>query len=411
MPGQIPGQPTGPSPREFVAMIAMLFATIALSIDAMLPALPAIAAELSPGNVNNAQLVIGVFFAGMGVGTLITGPISDAIGRKAALFGCAVIYLISSALCAAAPSLELLLFARFLQGIGASGPRAAGVAMVRDKYKGAEMARILSFVMMIFALVPAAAPLLGQFILLFGSWRLIFVAFIFFALATNLWVALRQPETLAPQNRRRLEPGLLWQAARELGQHRVALISTLCQALTSASLVATLSSQQGIFAARFGSVETFPTWFAVIALLSIGGSYINSVIVQRLGMFTVVRATYVAQLVMTLVVLGLVTLFALPLGVEFALHILWSIGIFAMMGLTMGNLNALAMERLGHIAGFAASVITAVSTVLSVLIAVPVGLAFDGTQIPLLIGASVFSALALVLVLTLRPNPISFQKS
>ena len=392
-------------------MIAMLFATIALSIDAMLPALPAIAAELSPGNVNNAQLVIGVFFAGMGVGTLITGPISDAIGRKAALFGCAVIYLISSALCAAAPSLELLLFARFLQGIGASGPRAAGVAMVRDMYKGAEMARILSFVMMIFALVPAAAPLLGQFILLFGSWRLIFVAFIFFALATNLWVALRQPETLAPQNRRRLEPGLLWQAAREMAHHRIALISTLCQTLTSASLVATLSSQQGIFAARFGSVETFPTWFAVIALLSIGGSYINSVIVQRLGMFTVVRATYVAQLVMTLAVLGLVTLFALPLGVEFALHILWSIGIFAMMGLTMGNLNALAMERLGHIAGFAASVITAVSTVLSVLIAVPVGLAFNGTQVPLLIGASVFSALALVLVLTLRPNPISFQKS
>ena len=149
----------------------------------------------------------------------------------------------------------------------------------------------------------------------------------------------------------------------------------------------------------------------MIALLSIGGSYINSVIVQRLGMFTVVRATYVAQLVMTLAVLGLVTLFALPLGVEFALHILWSIGIFAMMGLTMGNLNALAMERLGHIAGFAASVITAVSTVLSVLIAVPVGLAFNGTQVPLLVGASVFSALALVLVLTLRPNPISFQKS
>lgn len=404
MPRSVSGHTSGPSPREFVAMIAMLFATIALSIDAMLPALPAIAAELTPGDVNAAQLVIGVFFAGMGVGTLISGPISDAIGRKSTLLICAVIYLAGSALCAAAPSLEMLLFARFLQGIGASGPRAAGVAMVRDLYKGAEMARIMSFVMMIFSLVPAAAPLLGQFILLFGSWRLIFVAFIFFALAVNLWMALRQPETLAPQDRRPLELGLLWQATKELAHHRIAIIGTLCQTLTSASLVATLSSQQGIFADRFGSVETFPAWFAVIALCSISGSYANSQMVRRLGMFTVVRASYLAQLAMTLGVLGLITLTALPLPVEFALHILWSIGIFATMGLTMGNLNAMAMERLGHIAGFAASVITAVSTVLSVLIAVPVGLAFNGTQIPLMIGASVFSALALMLVLTLNPK-------
>ncbi len=385
-------------------MIAMLFATIALSIDAMLPALPAIAAELSPADVNKAQLVVGVFFAGMGVGTLLTGPISDAIGRKAALIGCAVIYLIASALCAAAPSLDLLLFARFLQGIGASGPRAAGVAMVRDKYKGAEMARIMSFVMMIFALVPAAAPLLGQVILLFGSWRLIFVAFICFALIVNAWMILRQPETLALTHRRPLQFGLLWQAAREMGRHRVALISTLCQTLTSASLVATLSSQQGIFAERFGSVATFPTWFAVIALVSISGSYVNTLTVRRLGMFRVVRATYIGQLGMTLAVLALITLLPLPLPVEFALHILWSIGIFATMGLTMGNLNAMAMEKLGHIAGFAASVITAASTVLSVLIAVPVGLAFNGTQVPLMVGASVFCVIALLLVLTLTPK-------
>ena len=391
-----------PTSREFVAMIAMLFATIALSIDAMLPALPAIAAELSPGQVNNAQLVIGVFFAGMGVGTLITGPISDAIGRKSALLGCAIIYLIGSALCAAAPSLEMLLFARFLQGIGASGPRAAGVAMVRDMYRGAEMARIMSFVMMIFALVPAVAPLVGQGILLFGSWRLIFVAFILFAVAVNTWVALRQPETLATKDRRRLEPGLLWQASVELARHRVVLISILCQSLTTAALVATLSSQQGIFADRFGSVETFPTWFAVIALCSIGGSYLNSRTVRRLGMYTVVRTAYLAQLGLTLAVLALISLVALPLQIEFALHILWSISIFAAMGLTMGNLNAMAMEELGHIAGFAASVITAASTVLSVLIAIPVGLAFDGSQIPLMVGASVFSALALLLVLTLK---------
>ena len=249
--------------------------------------------------------------------------------------------------------------------------------------------------------------MLGQFVLLFGSWRLIFVAFIAFAIVTNLWLILRQPETLAPENRRRLELGLLWQATKELALNRVAMISVLCQTLTSASLVATLSSQQGIFADRFGSVATFPMWFAVIALCSISGSFANSQMVRRLGMFTVIRATYAAQLVMTLVVLGLISLLPLPLSFEFGLHILWSIGIFAMMGLTMGNLNAMAMEKLGHIAGFAASVITAASTVLSVLIAVPVGLAFNGTQVPLMIGASLFSALALLLILTLRPRGVT----
>ena len=178
---------------------------------------------------------------------------------------------------------------------------------------------------------------------------------------------LRQPETLAPPHRRPLQFGLLWQAAREMGRQRVALIATLCQTLTSASLVATLSSQQGIFAQRFDSVDNLPD---VVCRHCAGvrsrGSYINTLTVRRLGMFRVVRATYVVQLGLTLVVLALVTLAPLPREVEFALHILWSIGIFAMMGLTMGNLNAMAMEKLGHIAGFAASVITAASTVLSV---------------------------------------------
>jgi DHA1 family bicyclomycin/chloramphenicol resistance-like MFS transporter len=392
-----------PSPREFVAMMAMLFATIALSIDAMLPALPAIAADLSPDQANNAQLVIGVFFAGMGLGTLMTGPISDAIGRKSALLGCAAIYLIGTVLCIVAPSLEMLLFARFLQGIGASGPRAAGVAMVRDMYKGSEMARIMSFVMMIFALVPAAAPLVGQAILYFGSWRLIFVAFMVFAIAVNVWVALRQPETLAPTDRRRLEVGLLWLAAKELAANRVAMISILCQTLSSASLVAALSSQQGIFEQRFGSVATFPLWFAFIALCSILGSILNSRIVRRVGMYGVVRSTYAAQFATSLVILLAITNLPLALNLEFALHILFSVSIFAAMGLTMGNLNAMALEPLGHIAGFAASVITAVSTVLSVLIAIPVGLAFNGTQVPVTLGAAVFSALAFGLMMSIKP--------
>ena len=384
--------------REFVVMMAMLFASIALSIDAMLPALPAIAAEMSPGAENRVQLVIGLFFAGMGFGTLVAGPVSDAIGRKLTLLICAATFLVGAALCAVAPSLNWLLAARFLQGLGASGPRSVGMAMVRDLHKGRDMARIVSLVMMIFALVPAVAPLMGQAILLIGNWRLIFVAFIVFATFANLWVALRQPETLAPAARRRLSPGLLLAAARELVSHRLALISVLCQSLSLACLVATLSSQQGIFEQHFGRAASFPAWFAVIALCSILGSFVNSRMVVRIGMRGMVIWTYGGQLALTAVVLGLTVLGLMPEALAFPAHILWSIGIFAMMGLTMGNLNAMAMEDLGHIAGFAASVITATSTVLSVLIAVPVGLAFNGTAVPLMTGVALFAALAVALM-------------
>ncbi|MEO8242870.1 MAG: multidrug effflux MFS transporter [bacterium] len=387
-----------PSQREFVAMMAMLFATTALSIDAMLPALPAIAAELTPLEVNNAQLVISIFFAGLGMGTLVAGPVSDSIGRKITLLACAAIYIIGALLCVLAHSLEMLLIARFLQGIGACGPRAVGTAMVRDLYKGRDMARIISFVMMIFTIVPAIAPLIGQGLMLFGGWRVIFVAFIVFALLIQSWVALRQPETLRPETRRHLHLSLLTAAARELMTHRVALISTACQALTSACLLATLSSQQGIFEQHFDRAASFPLWFAVIAICSVAGSFLNTRVVVQYGMRRVLVLTYLAQFALTLLVLALNLSHSMPPVVEFAAHIIWSIGIFAMMGLCMGNLNALAMEHLGHIAGFAASMITAFSTVGSVLIAVPVGLAFNGTQIPLLLGVAVFSGLALTLM-------------
>ena len=391
-----------PSQTEFVAMMAMLFATIALSIDAMLPALPAIAAELSPEATNRAQLVVGLFFAGMGCGTLIAGPVSDAIGRKATLLICAATFLAGAALCAAAPSLTLLLAARFVQGLGASGPRTVGMAMVRDLYKGREMARIVSLVMMVFTLVPAVAPLIGQGILLLGSWRLIYVALMIFAIATNLWVALRQPETLAVMQRRRLQIGLLWQASKDLFQRRIALISILCQSLSLACLVSTLSSQQGIFEQRFDRAASFPAWFAVIALCSIPGNMINARYVVRIGMRAMVQWSYGGLLGLTALILGLNLSGVLPEALVFPAHILWSVGIFAMMGLTMGNLNAMAMEELGHIAGFAASMITALSTVLAVALAVPVGLAFNGTQVPLLVGATVFAVLALGLMQFVR---------
>lgn len=390
------------SQREFVAMMAMLFATIALSIDAMLPALPQIAAELAPSNPNQAQLVVTSFFFGMGLGTLIAGPISDRFGRKRVIAVCAAVYLAGAGLSAVAPSLETLLFARALQGLGAAAPRVVGMAMVRDLYKGRDMARIVSIVMMIFMVVPALAPLLGQAVLYIGSWRSIFVAVAAIALLANAWVLLRQPETVPTEMRRTLRPADLWQSAKEFLGHRTAVISTACQTLGTACLLSTLSSQQGIFEQTFGRGESFAAWFGFIALCAASGSLINSRIVMRLGMRRVIMVTYLAQICLTLALLaGLVT-GILPVSLIFPAHVLWSVTVVAMMGLTQGNLSALAMEDLGHVAGLASSLMTAASTIFAVVLAVPVGLAFNGTQVPLMVGVGAFCLVAYGLMLLSR---------
>lgn len=388
-----------PSQREFVGMMAMLYAGVALSIDAMLPALPQIAAELSPEAPNQAQLVVGLFFAGMGLGTLIAGPVSDAIGRKATLLLCAFAFLLGAALSALAPNLPMLLAARFLQGLGAAGPRSAGMAMIRDLYRGPEMARVIALVMTIFTLVPALAPLVGQGLMLLGSWRLIFVAFILFGIATHLWLVLRQAETLPSEARRPLRANLLWAAAVEMFRNPAARLSILCQSLSLACLVSILSSQQGIFAQHFDREASFPFWFGVIALLSMAGSLANARLVAGVGMRRMVQATYAGLAGVTVLLLALVLMGVLPPALEFSAHILWSVAIFAMIGLTMGNLNAMAMEDLGHIAGLAASLMTALATIVSVALAVPVGLAFQGTQVPLMAGVLVFSTIALGLTI------------
>ncbi|MDO8882155.1 MAG: multidrug effflux MFS transporter [Pseudotabrizicola sp.] len=383
---------------EFIALIAMLFATIAFSIDAMLPALPEIAAELSPDAPNKAQLILTSFVFGMGLGTLFAGPLSDSYGRKTVIVAGAVLYCAGALLAYAAPTLETMLAARVLQGLGAAGPRVVSLALVRDLHSGARMARIVSFAMMIFTLVPAVAPLLGQFIIAGFGWRSIFLAFLLFSGITVLWLTIRQPETLARAERRPFRAAPLWAALREVLGVRSIRLSVLAQTLGFAALFGTLSSTQQLFDQTYGRAESFPLYFALIALIAGTSSLLNASLVMRLGMRRLVLVSFATQ---ALVSGAFVIAFALALWpapdvfpVEFLAYLIWTIGVFFMVGMTIGNLNALALEPVGHIAGMAASVVGALSTVFSVLLAAPVGLAFNGTPLPLMIGVAVFTGLA-----------------
>lgn len=393
------------SQTEFVALMAMLFATIAISIDAMLPALPDIAATLSPDAPNAAQLVVTSFVLGMGLGTLFAGPLSDTFGRKRVIMLGSAVYALAALVCYVAPTLETLLAARVIQGMGSAAPRTVSIAMIRDLFRGREMARLMSFVMMIFTVVPAIAPLMGQGIIAIADWHAIFLAYIAFSGLTMLWLGLRQPETLPPENRRSLHLGDLARATKELGRHPIIIASTLLQTLTLGALFATLSSIQPIFETVHGRADSFPLWFAVIAVASMSGSFVNSRIVMTLGMRRVLRGTYLAQLGLTLAALALLGSGLLTGDLAFVAHLVWCVGLFGMMGLTMGNLNALAMEPVGHIAGLAASVISSLATIGSVILAIPVGLAFNGSVLPLLVGVAVLISLALVLSLKTLGEP------
>ena len=386
------------SQGELIAMLAFLFATVAFSMDAMLPALPEIAAQLTPQDVNRAQLILTSFVAGMGLGTLFAGPISDAIGRKPAMAIGFTIYLAASAMALFVNSLELLLAARFLQGLGAASPRIVGTALVRDLYSGREMARITSFIMMVFMIVPALAPLIGQGFITLMGWHGVFIGFLLFGATGWLWLSLRQPETLMPSARRPLQLGLLWSGVREVLSDRQVLLSTVTISLGFGQMFALLSSSQQLFGEAYGKGGQFPLWFAAMAVLAGTGTLINSRLVMRVGMRRIARGAYAAQIWASALFLLLLVTGALPQGLRFPLFFLWAVGLFMMAGLTFGNLNAMAMQRMGHIAGLTASFVSAISTLGAVVIATPVGLAYDGTAIPVAAAAVVCSALAWVIM-------------
>ena len=393
---------TAPEPligrAEFIALMAMLVATVAFSIDAMLPALPQIAGELSPKAPNKAQLIVTSFVLGMGLGTFVSGPLSDAYGRRRVILRGSGLYVFACVLAWAATSLETVVAARILQGLGASAARVVPMAMTRDYYSGRGMARIVSFIMMVFTLVPAVAPLMGSMVIAAAGWRGLFAVFTVFSVVSVAWLYLRVAEPLAIQDRRPFRPRALRRSVQEVMAHPTVRMSTVIQTLCMSALFSSLSSIHQIFDVTYDRAASFPWWFGGIALVSGGFSLFNASVVERLGMRRLVRAAMIGLIALTLVMLA-ASVMAGPL--PFALYVVWQAGVFVHISLTLGNLTAIALEPMGHMAGTAASVFSALATVAAVVLSVPIGLMFNGSPLPLMTGVLVVTSFGYLLMRSL----------
>jgi len=382
--------------------MALIISLVALSIDGMLPALPEIAADLAFERPNDSQFIISMLFVGMGFGQIIFGPLSDNIGRKPAINIGFLVFIIGCLVSIFARNFNDMMLGRLLQGLGAAGPRVVAIALVRDCYEGREMARVMSFVMSIFILVPIIAPAIGQVIIAYADWHSIFILFLVLAIIALTWFSLRQPETLPKEKRIHFSVTQVKSDIKTITMIPAAIGYTITMGFIFGAFVGYLSSSQQIFQVQYALGNQFPLYFGVLAA-SIGlASLVNSQLVMRFGMRRLSHAAMISIALLSAVFM----LFALYYQGHPPLPLLMAylLGVFFFMGILFGNLNALAMEPLGHIAGLGAAVVGSVSTLISVVFGVLVAGAYDGTIFPLVTGFSLLSIACLISIYWTEKN-------
>lgn len=384
---------------EFVALMASLMSIVALSIDALLPALPEIGAALGVENPNDNQLLVTMIFLGLGFGQLIFGPLSDSFGRKPIVYVGFTIFVLATIICVTTNSFEMMILGRVLQGIGLASPRTLSIAMIRDSYSGNYMAKALSIVVMFFILVPVIAPTLGMFLLNYYNWESIFYVNLAFGLIIMLWFWKRQDETLTNANRIKFTPMLFINGTKEFMKHKPAVAFTLVSGFITGSFMVYLSTAQQIFEQQYQLGDKFPYIFASLAIAVGLATFLNSRYVVKFGMWRIAFAGTIAYCIISILYVILFWSGANP-----SIEVL--IGFFALqffaIGFLFGNLRSLAMQPLGHIAGIGAAINGFVSTVMAVPIANYIGSFVNDSVLPLFIGFSIFGILSLLVFLRLK---------
>ena len=403
----LPSRPRGPGTREFVAMMAMLMALNALAIDAMLPALPDMAGGLGAGGGNAQQAIISTYFYGLGLGSLLHGPLSDRFGRRRVILFALAGYVACGVATGLATSWTALLALRFAHGLFGAALGVVATAIVRDRTSGDDMARLLSVIFLVFMVVPILAPSVGQMVLVVADWRAIFALLAVMGTGMALWVVLRLPETLDPADVQPMALRPMLGSWRAVATHRQALAYMLASSLAVGANFGFLNSAQQIISTSFGRGDIFAHLFACVAAGIAVANYSNARLVLRFGAR---RVSQVALL--SFIILSVVQWWMASAGETLTAFIIILTLNMGMIGFIGANFSSIAMQPFGHIAGTASSFQNSVRTFVSAGVGAVIGAAYDGTTGPLAQGYVVCGLAALALILWgesgrlfTRPNP------
>jgi len=377
---------------EFTMILSMLMAAAALAIDLMLPAFGVMREDFGLASDSNAIApVVTFFFLGLALGQLFWGPLSDAVGRKRILYAGLAVYIAGAVGAALAPGLGFLFAMRFIGGLGAAGTRVIAISVVRDTYEGEHMAKVMSYVMALFILIPIIAPTVGAGLLAIGSWQFIFLVIALFGVAVGVW-ALRLPETLDRSRRIPLDMSALGGAITTVGRNRFTMGMTIARTALFAFFASYLASSQLIIDDIFGLGDWFPAIFASMAAVTGLGMLVNAQLLDRFSLRSIVSAVLRTFLVAAAVFVAM----AVATGgtPPFWLFMVTYLPIVACNALLIPNLNSAAMIPMGAVAGTAAAVTGTVSTLGGAVFGAGIDSLYNGTITPFAVSGAVMVVIA-----------------
>ena len=390
---------------SFVIKMAIIMSLLALSIDAMLPALSQMGSGLGVVDIKKMQSVISTVFIGMGFGLLFFGPLSDAFGRKKPLYLGLSIFLVGSLVSYFSQSLTIMLVGRLLQGFGASACRVLSTAMIRDQYSGPAMGKVMSLIMVVFIIVPALAPTVGQAVLYFATWDKIFLLLFLIGLLCVGILFFFQEETLPADKRREVTVHNIKNGIIEIFKNPISRIYTFVSGILFGAFVGYLSTSQLIFQEHFQLGDKFSYYFGCLALFLGMSSFMNSKLVEKFSMHNLVKTSFLA--LFSFASIYLVYLFFHDGDSPLILFMIYMAFSFLFVGILFGNLNALAMEPLGHIAGLGNSVISSIQTFIGAFIGGTIASFYSNNLYPLPVGFFLASIVSLTFLSSkkLRTSP------
>ena len=357
-----------------IVVLGLLVALGPLTIDMYLPALPRIADELSVSS-SVAQLTLTGTLAGLALGQLIIGPLSDSLGRRRPLMAGIVLHMLASVCCLFAPNIVTLGLARGLQGVGAAAAMVVAIAIVGDLFAESVAATVLSRLMLVLGVAPVLAPSLGAAVLLRASWHWVFLVLVVLAGALLLLAALALPETLPPEHRRPLKVRGIVATYGELLRDVKFVILVLVAALGMSGLFAYIAGASFVLQSRYGlDQQSFALVFGAGAVALIAATQFNVVLLRRFAPQTIVVWALAVSALTGIVFVGLTS--AGIGGLPVFLGLVWLI--LAAMGLVIPNAPAVALGRHPDAAGTAAALLGALDHTIRQLLALGGGLRLKG---------------------------------